>query len=309
MAKIITCTLNPALDVSTSTAEIIPDDKLRCDAPVREAGGGGINVSRALKRLGVDSIAIYTKGGAIGALLKELISKDGFEQVPIETKQSTRENFSFQDEKNKALYRFVLPGPELTKGDWQQFIDKLSDYTEAEYVVASGSLSPGVPDDFYAQLAKKAKSEKQRFVLDTSGNPLKQILKSGAYLIKPNRKELGELLGQEPKSEAELIKAAEKLIKEHAIEVVVVSLGPDGAILATQEGTEKMDSPSIKRVESAIGAGDSMVAGIVLSLSQGKSIREAVRYGLACGSAALLTPGTELLYKEDADRLLKKLDV
>lgn len=115
------------------------------------------------------------------------------------------------------------------------------------------------------------------------------------------------MIGRELKNEDEQKKAAEDIVKNNDVDVVVVSLGADGAIYTTREGTEKLPSPSIEKEESAVGAGDSMVAGIVYSLTKGNDIREAVMYGLACGSAALTTPGTELVHKKDADRLYEEL--
>lgn len=305
--KIITCTLNPALDVSTATAEMKSDDKLRCAEPSFEPGGGGVNVSRALKRLETDALAIYTRGGATGQLYESLVKKEGIRQAPVEIGGMTRESLTVRDEKTKKLYRFVLPGPELTREEVKRVLDRIADFKDADYLVASGSLPPGVPDDFYSRLSESARQHHFRLIADTSGSALRSMVKTGAYLIKPNRKELEELLDKPLQNDRELLKAAEDLVSAHALEVVVVSLGPDGAILATEDGSEKLRSPSIDRAESAVGAGDSMVAGIVCSLSQGNSIKEAVKYGLACGSAALLTPGSELLYKQDADRLFQQI--
>jgi 6-phosphofructokinase 2 len=284
---------------------VVPGDKIRCGKPDREPGGGGINVSRALKRLGLNSTAVFTKGGVIGELYEQLVKDEGFDQIPIGIASNTRENLSVKDK--KEMYRFVLPGGELKPEEWQRLLDRVSELSDAEFLVASGSLPPGVPDDFYAKLAARAKEHGLKFILDTSKEPLKNILKSGAYLIKPNAKELNQLIGRELKNEDERKKAAGDIVKNNDIEVVVVSLGADGAIVATRGGTEKLPSPSIEKEESAVGAGDSMVAGIVYSLIKGNNIHESVMYGLACGSAALTTPGTELVYKEDADKLYEEL--
>lgn len=307
MNKIITYTPNPALDVNTVAEKVGPDEKVRCEKPSREPGGGGINVSRALKRLGLNTTAVYTKGGAIGDLYAELINDEGFDQVPIEVSAMTRENLSVQNAQDNNMYRFVLPGAELSEKEWKQLLEKVDDLKGAEYLIASGSLPPGVPDDFYAMLSERARKYDIRFILDTSKDPLRAILKSGAFLIKPNRKELTQLVGEDLNNDEELIKAAEGIVKDHDIEIVVVSLSAEGAILATKDKTEKLPSPSIQKKESSVGAGDSMVAGIVYSLAEGKDIQESVMYGLASGSAALSTRGTELVYKQDADRLYRDL--
>lgn len=280
---------------------------MRCETPSREVGGGGINVSRALKRLGTDSSAFYTRGGAIGDLYRQLLEKEDFDKQPVETESNTRESITVQDKYSGELYRFVLPGAELKENIWQDLLDRVDEFNDVEYLVASGSLPPGVPEDFYARLSKKAHENDVKFILDTSKEPLKKILDTGAYLIKPNKKELDHLAGKELKDHDQRSKEAEKIVKENNIDILVVSLGADGAIVATKDGVEKLDSPSIEKKKSAVGAGDSMVAGIVYSLSNGKDILEAVSYGLACGTAALLTPGTELLHKKDADELFNQL--
>ncbi|MGK7390396.1 MAG: 1-phosphofructokinase family hexose kinase [Candidatus Cyclobacteriaceae bacterium M2_1C_046] len=308
MNKIVTYTVNPALDVNTATEKVRTGEKLRCEEPSREVGGGGINVSRALKRLGLNSSAIFTKGGPIGDLYQQILEKEGFEKVPVEINTHTRESITVQDKESGELYRFVLPGAELKEEIWKDLLDRVSEFDDVEYLVASGSLPPGVPDDFYARLSKKARENDIKFVLDTSKEPLKKILDPGAYLVKPNKKELNQLAGKELKDHNERAEAAEKLVKEHDIEILVVSLGADGAILATKDGVKRLESPSIEKKKSAVGAGDSMVAGMVYSLSNGKDISEAVSYGLSCGTAALLTPGTELLHKEDADKLMDSLE-
>lgn len=307
MTKIITYTLNPALDVTTLTDVIEPNEKVRCEKPEREPGGGGVNVSRALKRLGADSTAVYTKGGATGELYEQLISEEGIDQITIPITSTMRENIAVQEKESKEMYRFVFPGAELKEQEWQQFLEKIPDFHNVKYLVASGSLPPGAPEDFYARLSLKAKEHGIKFILDTSKKPLKAILESGAYLIKPNEKELVHLTGKEATNEEEQLKSAEEIVKNYDIEVVVVSLGPKGAILATREGVVKLPSPSIQKKDSAVGAGDSMVAGIVCSLSKEDDIRKAVMYGVACGSAALMTPGTELVYKEDADKLFEQM--
>lgn len=299
--------MNPALDVHSHAEKIKPSIKIRCEKPGREPGGGGVNVSRALKRLGINSTAVYTKGGTIGEMYQELVSELGFDQIAFPVSATTRENLSVQELQSDDMYRFVLPGAEMKEREWQQLLQKLDELAEADYLIASGSLPPGVPDDFYARLSKKARERGIKFILDTSKEPLKTILQAGAYLIKPNEQELSHLIDTELNDEEEQLEAAERIVNEYDIENLVLSLGAKGAILATREGTYKLPAIKIENKKSAVGAGDSMVAGIVYGLCEDKSLYDAVQYGLACGSAALMTPGTELVYKEDADRLYQSL--
>ncbi len=306
MAGILTLTPNPALDVSTKVDKLIPEEKLRCDEPVREPGGGGINVSRALKKLGSDSSAIFAVGGMVGDMYQKLLKKEGIGCCAFQIEENMRENIMVLDESDNKLYRFNMPGGNMQEHEWMELLEHLDDFPDADYLVASGSLPPGVPDDFYARLYVKAKEKNMRLILDTSGPALKEVLNAGAYLIKPNKTELGELVGRELKTVDDIKKAAVEIIEDGKIEVVVVSMGGDGAILATRNGAEKLNAPQVEK-KSSVGAGDSMVAGIVCKLSAGKDIGEAVRYGLACGSAAIMTPGSELLRKEDADSLFEKM--
>ncbi len=304
MAGIITLTPNPALDVSTKVEKLIPEEKLRCDEPVREPGGGGINVSRALKKLGSDSNAIFTAGGMVGDMYEKLLKKEGIGCCAYNVQGNMRENIMILDNSDNKLYRFNMPGGALKENEWKELLERIDDFADADYIVASGSLPPGAPDDFYARLSKKATDKAIRLVLDTSGPALRETLKVGAYLIKPNKTELGQLVGRALKSVDEVKKAATEIIEKRNIEVVVVSMGSEGAILATKDGVEKYAAPQVEK-KSSVGAGDSMVAGIVCKLAAGKDIQEAMRYGLACGSAAIMTPGSELLRKEDADRLFE----
>lgn len=306
MPKIITYTANPALDVSSSVDELVPEEKLRCAEPVREPGGGGVNVARALKRLCCDATAVYTSGGPIGELFEKLLKEEGIDQHPYKIKGTTRESIMITDKAKNDLYRFVMPGGELEEGEWENFLELLDKYREADYLVASGSLPPGAPDDFYARLARKAVERDIRLILDTSGKALEKIKDSGAFLLKPNKRELADLVGRELKDEEDYKEAAREMIRNYDVEVLVVSLGGEGAILATAEGVEKLSAPQVEK-RSSVGAGDSMVAGIVARLIEGKELREAVLYGLCCGSAAIMTPGSELLHKEDADRLFEEM--
>ncbi|MEX0967514.1 MAG: 1-phosphofructokinase family hexose kinase [Bacteroidia bacterium] len=306
MPQIITCTPNPALDLSTSTDKFIPEEKLRCAKPLREPGGGGINVARALKRLCCDATAIFPSGGPTGEMYESLLAKEKIDQHPLKVKSATRESIMITDKEHNDLYRFILPGGELEEREWQMLLDLVNDYADADYLIASGSLPPGAPENFYARLSRKAREHNVRFILDTSGTALCKITEAGAFLLKPNKNELAALVGRKLTNESDWKNAAEEVINKYDIEVLVVSLGGEGAILATSRNIEKLAAPQVEK-QSSVGAGDSMVAGIVSKLIEGMEIREAVRYGLCCGSAAIMTPGSELLHKKDADELFEKI--
>ncbi len=303
MGPIVTLTLNPAIDTSSSVANVSPDHKLRCSTPRHDPGGGGINVSRAIRKLDGDSLALYPAGGPTGELLRALLEKEGVRQEPVPVAAWTRENLYVLEESTRHQYRFIMPGAPLTEGDWHRCLDRLSQLPEKPaYVVASGSLPPGVPEDFFGRVARLARRLGSRFVLDTGQPALSLALREGVYLVKPNLHELCELAGRDLADEPRQSEAALELVHGGRCEVVALSLGPAGALLATAEGTERLWAPSV-RVRSRVGAGDSMLAGIVLGLARGMNLRAAARYGVAAGAAATLNPGTQLCRREDTERL------
>ncbi len=307
MKTIVTLTMNPAIDKSSTVDRVIPEKKLRCTPPRYEPGGGGINVSRAIRNLGGESVAIYPAGGTTGQMLRELLDEEGLKHYPISADSLTRENLMVFEESTRQQFRFGMPGPTLSDVEWQRCLDHLSTINpRPDYVVASGSLPPGVPDDFYARLAHIAQSLGARVVVDTSGQALRPAIRAGVYLTKPNIGELRELAGKEISHEAELEAVAREFVEKGQSEVVVVSLGAAGALMVSKEGHQYIRAPMVP-VVSRVGAGDSMVAGIVLSLARGQPIPEAVRFGVAAGAAAVMTPGSELCRREDTERLYQQM--
>lgn len=304
--KIVTITFSPCIDKTTSVPEFIPEKKLRCSTPVLEAGGGGINVSRALAKLGGESIAIYPSGGCTGVLFDRLLADDNVKTKVVRAESETRENFIVVQESTGDQYRFGTPGTFLSESEWQQCVKFVEEEPEIDFVVASGSLPPGVPLDIYATIAAIAKKKKASFIVDTSGEALSHAINEGVFLVKPNLNELGSLTGKPVATAAQITDAAKQIIHEKNCKAVVVSMGGAGAIFVSENHAEKIPVPKVT-VRSTVGAGDSMVAGIVLYLSRGADMLEAVQYGLACGTAATMNPGTELCKKADADRLFQEI--
>ncbi|NVO85957.1 1-phosphofructokinase family hexose kinase [Hymenobacter terrestris] len=307
MPRIVTLTLNPTVDKSTTAEHIIPDHKLRCEAPKFEPGGGGINVSRALRRLGSDSVAVFPVGGPSGQLLRQLLRDEHIEQRPIEVEGWTRENFIVVDASTSQQYRFGMPGTPLLPEEQQQVLQALQELPEQpEFLVISGSLPPGVEPELLARISRAAREQGIKVVADTSGPALLALLETGVYLAKPNVGELSKMQGVEELDSQAVAEAARQLVTEGKCEIVVVSMGPQGACVVSAEGTDYVAAPSVKK-RSTVGAGDSMVAGLVHGLSEGRSLRETARLGVACGTAATMNPGTELFRKADVDRLYQWL--
>ncbi len=306
--KIVTLTMNPTIDMNSRVQQVVPERKLRCEEPRYEPGGGGINVSRAIKKLGGQSKAYYPAGGTNGDFLQQLLDEEQVNQHPISIQGLTRENVIIFEESGHQQFRFGMPGPEMAKNEWQTCLDMIAHLKDKpDFIVGSGSLPQGVPTDFYARLSETAKQIGSRAIIDTSDEPLSKAVEEGVYLIKPNMRELKDILGQDIKEENQLKQVAQEMINKKQTEVVVVSLGAGGAFVACKDWAEHLRSPTVP-IKSKVGAGDSMMAGIVLSLSDGKSIKESVKFGIAAGAAAVMTPGTELCRKEDTENLYKGME-
>lgn len=303
---IITLTANPALDIYSTTEKFEPNEKLRCEKPLIDPGGGGVNVSRVIKRLGGESTAVYTKGGHTGKLFSDLLKNEGIQEDPVSVKADLRQNFAITETSTGNLYRFGFPGAELENSEYKALLEKVDKCEKGSFLVASGSLPPGAPADFYAQAAARANKCGLKFVLDTSGKSYKGVLEEGAYLLKPNKNELQDITGKAAEHPEQQKTALLDILKKYKVEVVVLSLGGEGAFLATKGEVTHFPAPQVEHV-SSIGAGDSMVAGIVYSLSTGQPVEKAILYGLACGSATIKSPGTELLKKEDVELLHEQL--
>lgn len=303
MPAILTITFSPCIDKSALVNKLLPEKKLRCTSPKLEPGGGGINVARAIKKLGGEATAIYPAGGYIGKLFNELMADEGVSSIITEIENETRENIIILEKSTNQQYRFGMPGTALKESEWQQILKSVEAIKDIQFIVASGSLPPGVPEDIFGRLAIIAKKKKTRFIADTSGEALKHAAGEGVYLLKPNLGELSSLVDKDYLQPDEIADAAKQIIKKGNSEIVVVSMGAGGAILVTKEIVKKIIPPPVSR-KSSVGAGDSMVAGIVVALSNGKTLEAAAEYGVACGTAATLNPGTELCRKKDADRIV-----
>jgi len=297
---IVTITMNPAVDKSTTIEKLIPEKKLRCSEMVVEAGGGGINVSKAIKKLGGETYAIFPSGGMNGKVLENSLTKLGIKYSALPVEAETRENIVVTEVSTNEQFRFVLPGAEL-KPDLESSLQSCLESLKPipSIIVASGSLPPGISETFYADLARLSKKMNAKYILDTSGKPLQLAAMEGVYLLKPNLGELSKLVGKETLELDEVDDAAMEIVSRGNCEVIVVSLGPSGALLVTKQGYEHVPAPIVKKV-STVGAGDSMVAGMTWMISQGKSWKEVVTFGVACGTASTMNPGSQLF---DVDKV------
>ncbi len=303
--KIITLTVNPALDKSAKVDGLIPTQKLKCHSIQYQPGGGGINISRMLKRLGTETVCMLTSGGDTGKYLSDLLIEETVKPEIIDVKAWTRENLSVVDTQSDLQYRFGMPGNELSKTELSAIMDLLLKKVNSEdMLVLSGSLAENMPTDYYAQLIKLFADKNVKIMIDTSGPALKEALKENVFLMKPNQRELAQLAGKEFLYTAEQEAIAIDLVNAKKAQYVVVSLGARGAFIACKEGVFYKSTPSVK-VKSTIGAGDSMVAGLIYGIQNNFPPEKILKWGVACGVATTMSEGTALGSKENIDKVLK----
>ena len=305
---IATITLNPSLDRTVIVDGLKVNESNRWTSVHHYAGGKGIDVSRAIHEMGGQTIAYGFIGGDEGRTLEVKLDEEGvpFSFTPIE--QETRVNFIIADTRASQQTIINAPGPHISKRELARFLKKLRGiYPSPELMVASGSVPPGVPIDIYYTIVQEAKSHRVRTILDSAGQWLEEGIKAKPYLIKPNIREAEELLKTELPTEEAITKAVLNLI-EMGVEIAVISRGEDGIIAATRDGMFKAVPPPVK-VRSAVGAGDCTIAGLALKLARGEPLIEACRLAVAMGTAAVLTPGTELCHRADVEKLLPQIKV
>jgi 6-phosphofructokinase 2 len=310
MSDILTITMNPALEIATSVEHVVDTNKLRCGPEHSLPGGGGINVARVVNNMGGKSIAVFPFGGFTGQRLRWLLDKEHLTIHAIQVESETRQCFSIHETSTGRDFRFLLPGHELAASGLQACLAELQTLQPSpRYLVASGSLPPGVPTTFYSQLSTLAQNMGSRFVLDTSGVPLREALATGGiYLVKPSLSELEELTGLKLETEQARLHAARNVVKSGQAKLVALSLGSEGALLVSGHCAWRAASLPVTPV-STVGAGDSFVGGMVWALSCEMTIDDAFRYGIACATATILNPRAEMCQKADALKLYTQVRI
>lgn len=297
MSKILSIALNPAIDISSDADAVRHTHKTRTHNQRQHAGGGGINVARVIVELGGKCELLYLTGGATGTLLEAMLEPLGVKQHRFRIHDPVRVAYNVRELSTNLEYRFVPEGPEVTEEELAPVFDLLEG-SDADYVVASGSLPRGVGGETYARMADIAARKKIRFILDTSGEALHETLaKAKVFLVKPSLGELASFVGHKIDHE-NAGAAAQAIVRSGAAQYIAVTLGADGAILVGADSIHRVPAIEVP-VKSAVGAGDSFVAAMTWSLAEGHEIGEAFRFGLAAGAAAVMTSGTELCRRAD----------
>ncbi len=305
MKPIVTLTVNPAIDAACIADEVVPMRKVRTRDERYGPGGGGLNVARVVRELGAEVVAFYLAGGITGQALEQMIERSGLAAVRVPIADLTRVSHTVYETSTGHEFRFTPEGPAVTAAECHNCLEVLS-IVDAEWFVASGSLARGMPGDFYASVARLVKARGGKMVLDSSGVALHHALAEGVHLVKPSRRELENLLGRKATTPAEEESLARELVDSGRAEIVALTLGADGAVLATRELTLRLASPRVQ-AKSAVGAGDSFVGAMIWALAQGRPVTEAFGYGLAAGAATAMTHGTELCSRVDTERLARSV--
>jgi len=305
---IATLTLNPSLDRTVTVEELIMDEANRWTSLRRDPGGKGVNVSRVIHELGGKTVAYGFIGGIDGETLKHLLKQQGVTFDFTSIKGEIRSNFIIADLETCRQTRIDAPGPNIMRHELQKLVQKVRHISpKPDFLVFAGSVPPAVPDNIYRQLIDSAKSNGIKTVLDSDNKWLKEGIKAKPNVIKPNVHEAEELLETNLRSESAIVNAL-KLLVDRGIEVAVISRGKQGLMAYDGDKIVKATPPEVE-VCSTVGAGDSTIASLVLKLNQGLGLEEACRWAVAAGTAATLTPGTELCRREDVEMLLPQVKI
>lgn len=288
-AAVVTVTPNPSIDRTLEVRALIRGEVLRGHADRLDAGGKGVNVSRALAANGYRSRAVLPLGGFEGEQLVSLLEELGIEVARVPITDPIRSNVTVV-ESDGTVTKLNARGPSLTDAEVEALLARSVDAAAgASWVVACGSLPPGAPDDLYARLVTGVREAGVRVAVDTSGAALERVLDAAPHLLKPNEDELVEVVGVALETFGDVVSGADKL-RSSGVHAVLVSLGPGGAVLVDEVGAVHAESPAVVP-RSTVGAGDALLAGFLAAGGRGP---QALAEGVAWAAAACILPGTAM---------------
>ncbi len=306
-SMIVTITLNPSIDISVIVPQLIPTEKLRCESYEKEVGGGGINVAKGLHRLGMKTKALFFSGGHNGKFIESRLKEEGLVIKPIHLRPETRENITVTDLKDGKEYRLVNKGAGIKKTHELHLLTALNSLRPRPgHLVLSGSHPPGLSDQFAGKLAAWCSRNNCKLVLDLPGEALAKCFGYRPFLIKPSLKEVGQVIGNPGLTKSQSVQVAKEWVSKGFAENIVISMGAEGAIICNGMETYRIKPPPVVTM-STVGAGDSMVAGVLFKLAQQAELLDALRMGIACGTAATLHKGTKLFDPRQATKLYQQL--
>ena len=302
MKPIVTLTLNPAIDGAGEAETVQPTHKIRTRGDRYDPGGGGINVARVIAELGGAALPVYLAGGATGEVFDALLAGRGLAGQRVPIAGHTRISLAVFERSTGLEYRFVPEGPAITPAEWLACLGVI-DGLDFDWLVISGSRPRGLPDDCFVTLTRRAADRGARVVLDSSGPALAATLAAGGLaLVKPSLGEFRALTGRALADVDEIAEAARALVDSGRAGIVAVTMGHEGALLASREATLVRRPPPVA-VQSATGAGDSFVGAMTLALAEDRPVVQAFLLGMAAGSATVMSPGNDLCRRADVERL------
>ena len=304
---IYSVTLNPALDRAINVDRLLEDDTVRVISEQHYAAGKGIDVSRVIKELGGQSVALGLIGGYDGLHLEGLLINAGVMTQLTKISHETRTNIILKEKSTGKQYVISAKGPDVDPVEIGQFYNHILSITDMNYLVLSGSLPPGITSNIYGQLILAGRNKGAFIFLDADNAALHESINFLPTGIKPNIHELSRLTGRELKTDNDIIDACRSLHSK-GVKYILVSRGKEGLLFSGDDQIIKAVAPPVD-VDSTVGAGDSSVAGFILAHSLGKTIPECVRLACASGTATAQTPGTELCHIDDVERILPQVDL
>jgi 1-phosphofructokinase family hexose kinase len=305
---IVTVTPNPSLDRTLTVPRISFDEMMRASGSRLDWGGKGFNVSRALQALGTGSVATGFLGGATGQMLAQGLRELSIAADLVPIAGETRTNTVIVETETGRYLKVNEPGPNVRPEELSAFLQQArARIKPGDLWILSGSLPPALPPDFYAQLVVLVQGGGARALLDASGEPLRLGCAAGPYLAKPNAIEAEELTCRPIGSEADALGAA-RFFLQQGVEVVALSLGAEGLLLASGQEAVRARPPRV-RARNPVGAGDALLAGLAWAIEQGLSLAEMARWGVAAGTAAAMGEGVSAGGLAEVQALEEKIDI
>ncbi|WP_085993208.1 1-phosphofructokinase [Oceanobacillus senegalensis] len=299
---IYTVTLNPSIDYVVQVSKMQLGKLNKMDSDLKLPGGKGINVSRILRELNTETIALGFLGGFTGTFISNWLEREGVKSEFIPISDDTRINIKLKSDFETEINGH---GPEITETEAKNLVSQLDSITEQDTIILSGSKPPSLPRDFYQIIVEKVTQKKASFVIDTTGQDLLVSLPFQPLLVKPNLEELAELFNVSIQNKEEVIPYGKKLLEQGA-KHVIVSMAGEGALLFTKDGIYQGINPN-GNVKNSVGAGDSMIAGFIGNYSKTKDAVSAFKMGIASGSATAFS--NDLATKKDIDKILNQVEV
>ncbi|MCM3720176.1 1-phosphofructokinase [Fictibacillus phosphorivorans] len=299
---IYTCTLNPSIDYVAKVKDFKEGELNRTESAEMYPGGKGINVSRVLKHLGIESTALGYTGGFTGEFIKEFLTNETISHDFITVSDLTRINVKLKSEAETEINGL---GPNISASDQEELLEKINRMNEGDFLVLAGSIPPSISEDFYGEIAKECLKKGVKNVIDTAGTSLIKTFEHKPFLIKPNHHELGDLFQTKIESVEDAVFYGKKLLNE-GVENVIVSMAGEGAIFLNKQHTLLANVPA-GTVKNSVGAGDSVVAGFLSQITQNSDIQTAFKYGVAAGSATAFSE--DLCTKDFVEKLVKEISI